>query len=179
MPTRALVTDIGNDIVYGFSAEQILDWIAEAVGRLRRVTADIVVTDLPLAGIRNVSEAKFRLIRSILFPSCPLPLVQIQVTAERVSAGLEQLAAVHGARFVNLHPDWYGFDPIHIRPSLWRTAWREILGTVPDKGDVVAPRWEGMRLYLMPPERRWICGVEQFTAQPGVTLRSGGRIWTY
>jgi len=28
VPTRALVTDIGNDILYGFSAEQTLAWTA-------------------------------------------------------------------------------------------------------------------------------------------------------
>jgi hypothetical protein len=179
VPTRALVTDVGNDIVYGFSAEQILEWIGEAVARLRRVTSDIVLTDLPLAGIRGVSDAKFRLIRSILFPSCRVPLVEIQETAERVTAGLAQLSAVHGARFLNLRPDWYGFDPIHIRPSLWRSAWREILGTEPEGSQVVTSRREGLGLYLMPPERRWILGREQFTAQPGVALRSGGRIWTY
>jgi hypothetical protein len=115
VPTRGLVTDVGNDIVYGFSAEQILEWIAEAIGRLRRVTPDIVVTDLPLAAIRGVSEAKFRLIRSILFPGCRLPLARIQETAERVDAGLAQLSAAQ----------------------------------------------------------------EQFTAQAGVALPSGGRVWTY
>src|SRR5216684_5160352 len=56
LPTRALVTDVGNDVLYGFSAEQILDWVAEALGRLCRLNADIVVTDLPLASIRRVSS---------------------------------------------------------------------------------------------------------------------------
>src|SRR5688572_673653 len=30
-PTRALVTDVGNDILYGFSASRILAWVGEAV----------------------------------------------------------------------------------------------------------------------------------------------------
>ena len=47
-PTRALVTDVGNDILYGFSAEQTLAWVAEAVERLQKFTKDIVLTDLPL-----------------------------------------------------------------------------------------------------------------------------------
>jgi hypothetical protein len=179
LPTRALVTDVGNDIVFGSSAEQILEWVGDAIGRLRRVTADIVVTGLPLAGIRGVTDAKFRLLRSIFFPSCRVPLVEVQETAERVHVGLARLSAVHGARFLHPKPEWYGFDPIHIRPSLWRPAWREILGSAPDGSAVVTSRLEGLRLYLMPPERRWLFGVEQVTAQPGVALRSGGRVWTY
>src|SRR6185295_15984036 len=70
VPTRALVTDVGNDIVYGFSAQQTLTWVAEAVERLQKVTDDIVLTDLPIAGIRHLSKGKFLFFRSTLFPSC-------------------------------------------------------------------------------------------------------------
>jgi hypothetical protein len=31
----------------------------------------------------------------------------------------------------------------------------------------------------MPPEHRWLLGVEQFTPQSGVALPSGGRVWLY
>jgi hypothetical protein len=34
-PTRALVTDVGNDILYGSSPEQILEWVEESVARLQ------------------------------------------------------------------------------------------------------------------------------------------------
>lgn len=179
MPTRGLVTDVGNDILYGFSAGQTLAWVAEALGRLRRVTADLVVTDLPLASIRRLSRPKFLVFRSILVPSCRLSLAQVLETAERVNAGLAELSAAHGATFIRLDPAWYGFDPIHIRPSLWRPAWQQILGSQAEAdGDGRSPL-EGLRLCLMPPERRWVFGVERFTPQAGVALRSGGRVWLY
>src|SRR4026208_169136 len=127
-PTRALVTDVGNDILYGFSARQTLAWVAEAVDRLQRFTKDIVVTDLPLAGIRRLSEGKFLLFRSILVPSCRLSLREVVLAAEHVNDGLAALAAARRIQFFRLKPDWYGFDPIHMRPSQWRPAWQEILG---------------------------------------------------
>jgi hypothetical protein len=76
MATRALVTDVGNDILYGLSAEQTLAWVEEAIRRLRRFTQDIVLTDLPLFSIRRLSNRKFLVFRSILVPSCRLPLVK-------------------------------------------------------------------------------------------------------
>lgn len=179
VPTLGLVTDVGNDIMYGFSAEQILAWVAETIGRLRRVTEDIVVTDLPLANIQRVSGAKFLVVRSILFPSCRLSLPQVRETAEHVNAGLAELSAAHGTKFFHMNPDWYGIDPIHIRPSLWRPAWRQILGHQSEADAGGGSRVEGVRLYLMPPERQWLFGVEQFTPQSGVALRSGGRVWLY
>jgi hypothetical protein len=177
--TRGLVTDVGNDILYGFSPEQTLDWVAEALRRLSRVTEDIVVTDLPLASIRRLSSLKFLAFRSILVPSCRLSLAQVLERAERVNAGLAGLSSAHGASLFHLDPGWYGFDPIHVRPSLWRQAWHQILGAESQAGPTGISTTESLRLYLMRPERRWIFGREQFTPQSGIALPTGGRVWLY
>jgi hypothetical protein len=177
--TRGLVTDVGNDIAYGFSAEQTLAWVEEALGRLSRVTQDIVVTDLPLASIRRLSKLKFLAFRSIVVPSCRLSLVQVLETAERVNVGLAKLSTAYGARFFRLDPAWYGFDPIHVRPSLWRRAWQEILGAEAQASPRVPSVRESLLLYFMRPERRFMLGVEQITPQRGVPLPSGGRVWLY
>lgn len=175
--TRALVTDVGNDILYGFSAEQILAWVAQVLVRFRALGHDVVVTSLPLAAVRRLSNAKFLVVRSLLFPSCRLPLARVLATAERVDAGLAELATAYGATFARLDPAWYGVDPIHIRPSLWRPAWQSILGARADVDG--GPPLEGVKLYFMAPERRWLFGVEQHTPQSGTVLPAGGRVWLY
>lgn len=178
LPTRALVADVGNDILYGVSAERILAWVEEALHRLQRVTPDIILTDLPLAGIRRLSPARFLAFRSIMFPFCRLPLGQVFEIAERVNAGLLELAKANGVRLFRLNPAWYGLDPIHFRPSVLSSAWEEILDARSAdnrRGSLI----ERLRLCLMPPERRWILGVEQFTPQSGIALPSGVRVWLY
>lgn len=179
VPTRALVTDVGNDILYSFSADRILAWIEEAVVRLQRFTRDIVLTDLPLAGIRRLSPAKYLAFRSILVPSCRLSLDQALETSEKVNAGLAALAAAQGIGFFRLNPAWYGFDPIHIRPSLWRAAWREILGCDMVEADDASSGLEGWKLYLLSPERQRVFGVERYRKQTGVALPTGARVWLY
>ena len=179
LPTRALITDVGNDILYGYSAQQTLDWVGEALVRLLRFTRDIVLTDLPIDSIRRSSRAKFYALRSLYVPSCRLSYERLLETAERVNAGLAGLAADRGARFCHLHESWYGFDPIHIRPALWREAWQEILGGPRAAVDRRASGAEVLRVYLMRPERRWLFGVEQATPQVGTRLPSGARIWLY
>jgi len=179
MVTRSLVTDVGNDILYGSSAEQTLAWVGEALARLRRTSSDIVVTDLPLASIRRLSEATFLLFRSILVPACRLSRAQVLERAERVNEGLAGLAVAHGAKLFHLNPDWYGFDPIHIRPSLWRVAWQEILGSGLSTGADGLSLLEGIKLYFKPPERQWLFGVERLNPQSNSALTSAGRVSLY
>lgn len=178
-PTRALVTDVGNDILYGFSAEQTLAWVEEALNRLQRGTRDIILTQLPVASIQRLSRARYVMIRSVLFSSCRLSLTQALEAAEAVNAGLAKLATTRGIRFFRPDLAWYGFDPIHIRPSCWRSAWREILDARAASNAGRGSLLEGLRLSLMAPERRWILGVEQFTPQSSVPLPSGARVWLF
>jgi hypothetical protein len=79
---------------------------------------------------------------------------------------------------VGLRPEWYGFDPVHIRPGRWGAAWREILGTEPALrvGPTVS---EAIRLYALSPERQRLFGRERVRRQRGVALPAGGRVWLY
>ncbi|HWT80621.1 MAG TPA: hypothetical protein VN648_17690 [Candidatus Methylomirabilis sp.] len=179
LPTRAVVTDVGNDIVYGFSAEQTLAWVEEALDRLQYVTRDIILTELPIANIQRLSHSRYLVCRSVLVPSCRLSLPQVMERAEAVNAGLTALATARGIRLFRLDPAWYGLDPIHIRRSCWQKAWQAILDApgAADRGRCTL--MEGLQLSLQAPERRWILGIEQFTPQSGMLLPSGGRIWLY
>jgi hypothetical protein len=97
-----------------------------------------------------------------------------------VVEGLDRLSVEHEASFFRLRSEWYGFDPIHIRPALWRSAWREILGVDAESaGAEPASRREMLRLHATPPERQWLCGRERVTPQTGTRLASGGRLWLY
>jgi hypothetical protein len=178
-PTRAVVSDVGNDILYGFAPSQILAWVREAVDRLQRHTSDITLAGLPSAGISRISPLKFAIMRTILFPPCRLSLADVSERAASVEDGLRALAAARGLRFVAMDADWYGFDPIHIRPSLWQDVWREMLAVGPRPARPAHPHLEGLRLYRLRPERRWVFGIEQVTPQHGHALPRGGRVWLF
>ena len=114
--TRAVVTDVGNDILYGFPPAQILDWVEETVVRLQRSAAQVTLAGLPVDGIGALSAPRFLFFRSLLVPSCRLSLAQVASRAERVQEGLLTLAAARGLRFVPLRATWYGVDPIMSGP---------------------------------------------------------------
>lgn len=183
-PTRAVVTDIGNDILYGAPAGLIAGWVDECLRRLRDAGADAVMTDLPLFNIRGLSSLGFTLFRTAYFPSCRLSLDQVTRRAEELVEALKTLAVLRGVRLSRLRPEWYGVDPIHIRRRRREDAWRDILlggGVAAGRagtGQALdwASRW---RLRLACPRRRWILGLEQAREQPAVRLLGGATVWLY
>lgn len=177
--TRGIVMDVGNDILYGFSADQTAAWVDEAIRRLKRFTCDIVLTDLPMDGIRRLSPSKFLLFRSILVPSCRLSRDEVLARAERLSARLATVASAHGIEYLQPDPAWFGVDPVHIRRSAFPSAWQHVLGILTDIPAPPRSVIEGMQLYRLRPERRRLFGVEQITLQVGITLPDGGRLWLY
>ena len=179
-PTRALVTDVGNDIMYGYPPAQILEWADECVARLRRFTTDVVITGLPHAAVAGLPPGRFLLFRSVFFPRCRLTLDQTMRAGADVDAGLRAIAASRGVAFLGLKPEWYGLDPVHIRPKMWNAAWQEILcGENQAVAGGRATRREAVRLYCLQPEQATFVGRERRTPQRGVALRRGGRVWLY
>lgn len=178
--TKVLVTDVGNDILYGFSKETILAWIDEALHRLRPITPDITLTGLPLESIRQLSRLTYFVFRSVLFPRCRMSLDQLLESAETLNAALATLSTQRDVRFYTPSPAWYGVDPIHIRRQFWPLAWSEMLATGPSTVNTQnACIVERLRLRFMAPEQRWLFGFKQFTRQSGYSLSSGVRVWLF
>ncbi|HEX3998727.1 MAG TPA: hypothetical protein VHX65_09280 [Pirellulales bacterium] len=195
-PTAALITDIGNDIVYGASVESILGWIDECIARLSTIdavagnansgaerTVPIVLTLPPTETVMALSEWRYSLMRSCTFPGCRLSRNDAFSRTEQLDAGLQELAARHGLRTVRPRGAWYGFDPIHIQRRHWSAAWSEMLSgwarepRAPSFARGSFSRW----LYLRSrsPARRAFFGIEQRAAQPCAHMRDGTTIAIY
>lgn len=181
--TAALVTDVGNDLLYGASVSEILTWVSESLDRLASHRARTILTLLPLESVESLSDWRYWLLRTCTFPRCRAGRLDILEAAIELNAGLKQLAAAHGAATIEQRARWYGFDPIHIRLARWREAWREILSPwceAPERADRARgslSRW----LYLrsLPPLERRLFGRARRASQPSGRLRDGTTIALY
>src|SRR5262245_60042389 len=90
-PTAALITDIGNDLLYGEEPDRIAGWVADCAGRLRDAGADAVLTPLPLANLAGLAPWRFLLLRSVLFPGCRLPFEVVLERARDLDGRLREL----------------------------------------------------------------------------------------
>ncbi|MGE0606701.1 MAG: hypothetical protein AB7O62_06200 [Pirellulales bacterium] len=181
--TVALVTDIGNDILYGRPVATISAWVEECLDRLARHGARTVLTLLPLVNLDRLSLATFLLLRRVMFPSSRLTLPQTIDRARQLDERLRALGTARGLAMIEPRGAWYGFDPIHLRRRAWREAWREIL--LPWSDD--APAREAKKFFVpralnllrLPPEQRWLCGMPQRRAQPVLRQADGTTLSLY
>jgi len=178
---HALVTDVGNDLLYGFSVEQVAAWLEEAVGRLADRGARIAVTRLPLTSIAGVGPARYRALRTLFVPGCRLPLDEVKDAAFRLDEALAEIAAAHGAAMIDQPGDWYGLDAIHVRRRRLDTVWgRACAAWGLEDGPAATrslARW--VAVGSRGAEVRSLAGAVRFTRQPVLELALGGTLSLY
>ena len=122
----ALLTDIGNDLLYGFPARLVADWVGECLRRLSDLGARTAITRLPLASVAAVGPARYRAFRAVFVPGCRLSLAAVREATAELDARIAALAGEHAATLLEQPGDWYGLDAIHLRrrhlDALWHTA---------------------------------------------------------
>ncbi|MCE9551808.1 MAG: hypothetical protein K8T91_00295, partial [Planctomycetes bacterium] len=175
--TVALITDIGNDLVYDASIDQIIDWVGTCLRRLDAVGARVVMTRLPLESLQRTPPHRYWLLRKLFFPANRTPLDTMLDRAEQLNRQVDALGRQGWAALVDLPGAWYGFDPIHIRRSMRATAWRTILaplGSAESSPLSSTMTWrQRVSLRRFKPLERTVGGVVQIHPQPAGILADG------
>ena len=125
----ALVTDIGNDIMYGVSAEQLIGTVQQVFGRLRSIHADVFYTTLPTAFKVGVRPIRFNILRSLLFPGSRVSYDEATAAIIQVNEFLRE-AAPKGDYLIPDMDRYLGFDEIHYGWLRARHAWSHIAGVM-------------------------------------------------
>jgi hypothetical protein len=177
----ALVTDVGNELLYGLTAEQVASWVRESVRRLVDRGATIAITRLPMAGIATVGAVRYRALRTFFVPGCRLSLAGLKEAATRLDADLQAIAGDFRGQIIEQPAQWYGFDTLHIRrrhlDDLWHMAC-EAWG-FPSAQSAKSSVTDWLRVGMKAAEVRSLGGVMRFTRQPVLPLRSGGTLSLY
>jgi hypothetical protein len=183
LPTTALVTDVGNDLLYGVTPSRLIEWVELCLDRLAAAGAKTTITELPLASIERLGEARFRFFRTLLFPRSRIVLPSVRAAAREVNDGLVALGRSKNIPVIPVSDAWYGFDPIHLRRGERRTAWPKLLSAWRENGEsFVAPPtnvWERAYLTTLAPHERIVYGVRRCRQQPSGRLADGTTISFY
>ena len=172
-PTAALVTDIGNDLMYGVAVDEIVAAVVQCLARLAAVGSRVVMTLPPVCNLPQLSPARYYLLRNVLFPTCWLGFDCVVARACELEEKLRTLGSDH-VQLLEPRDDWYGFDPIHLRRNRRRGAWGEVLERWPQVDTAQGPTLRARRSWHdmigLFPERRWILGLPYCRQQPARRL---------
>ena len=175
----ALVTDVGNDLVYGCDPADVVAAAKESVQRLRKWNPGcrIVLTRPPVESLHGLGRLRFLLFRSVLFPFSRLTLEIVRQKTLELDERLALLAEQNAVHIVRPNLEWYGLDPIHIRRRCQRRAFTKMLNPWDTQvcAESIAPR---VSLSRPTAELRWMLGTEHRTRQPSID-GGGGSVFAY
>lgn len=180
--TAALVTDVGNDLLFGSSVSRVADWVHESIERLSPHAQQVVLTRLPVASVQQLSPRRFAILRRLFVPGCTLSLPTLVQRAEALDERLAAMARSSGVTLVEPRSEWYGWDPIHVRRRLWREAWGTILA--PWDPSRAHPRVRGSWrrwtvLRSLAPAERGLWGRTLLRSQPCRAWADGTLFWYF
>lgn len=187
LPTSALVTDIGNDVLYEAPVDSISQWVATALDRLAHFNAQIAITELPVVNLPRLRSWQYLLLRRALFPKCEMSFDEVRSRAETLNERVHALARDRGLSLVSQRAEWYGLDPIHVLDRHERAAWRAFLtplgspraATQAIVGNSASRAPRSVSGYALAPEQRWLFGREQRRRQPSRSWPDGTTFSVY
>ncbi len=180
-PTVALLTDIGNDILFGVAPGRILRAVEWCIAQLQQQSAQIVVTNLPMASIESLSERRYTLFRTIFYPSSQMSRDETVHCARAVHAGLLALASRLHFTLYEPEPHWFGMDGIHVNYWQRKAFYRDILRQFPnssDRPESVADEREFLLTWQRRPEFAYktVLGRKVYCQQPSGQLADGSSV---
>lgn len=184
---RALVTDVGNDLLYGATVEQTQAWVQACIERLHASCRLMTLVGVPCEGVARLPAPRFYLLSRTFYPRTRLCLADARSGAHQLDQALRGSAQRLGIQWLDPPTGWYGWDPIHIRPTAAQRALATMLGSLQDTSDgrnrsevppepLPSSAAQTIRLRRLTAQQRRIAGWQRTTPQPGLILHDGTRV---
>lgn len=176
-----VVTDVGNELLYGLGVSAVAGAVGEATHRLATRGGRLVITGLPLAAVAGVGAVRYRLLRMLYVPRCLLGLDELKEATCWLDEELQALAVETGATFIEQPADWYGLDALHVRRPHLDALWQRVCDAWGLPCTTASPRatWrDWAAIGSRGAEVRSLARTVRFTPQP-VVERAGLRVWMY
>ncbi len=178
-PPLVLITDLGNDLVYGSSPKEVADAAEACIERLKAWRCDcrFVMTRPPVEPVSKLGWMRFQFFRFVLFPTCPLTRDSIKQKTLELDSRIVEVADRQNIPTCAVDPALYGLDPIHVK----RRHQSAVFGAAMDLWHcepAATVRSSGEKHSRPTAALRWVWGRERQTSQPAVA-QNGSRVFAY
>jgi hypothetical protein len=121
----AFITDIGNDIMYGASPEEIIGGLQLLFNVLDEFATDVFITSIPVDLENDISELYFHILRKVFFPRSPVTFSQALNNIKSINQFIFQ-SSNQKISVVNDMKPFCGIDKIHYSILKSQPAWLHI-----------------------------------------------------
>ena len=134
----ALITDIGNDIMYGIPPDEIIGGLQYIFDALNEIETNIFITPISVNLKNDISEFYFRILRQIFFPKSKAKYPQTLEAIEDINKFINQ-SSNEKIVVISDMEQFCGLDKIHYSVLKSHLAWSYLANKLTDSLEVSTP----------------------------------------
>lgn len=123
--TLALLTDIGNDIMYGLPPAEIIACLEKIIKQILAMDGQVLATPISLDVERDVGRRAFRILRTVYFPKSRMTMEQAAQAVAKINAFLYQVRSER-VHLLDGMSAFRGCDKIHYAVLKNSAAWTRV-----------------------------------------------------
>jgi len=144
----ALITDIGNDIMYNVSAEKIIGGLQYICNALDGFETNIFITPIPVDLENDISEFHFQILRQVYFPKSSVKYFQASNNITVINKFILQ-SSNQKMTVINDMKPFCGIDKIHYSIFKSQSAWSHVAEKLTDSlGTNISPKLKTSEIAL-------------------------------
>ena len=129
--TAVLITDIGNDLMYGVSAETLIASLNAVIDRMLQWNANIFLTSIHVNLKKDVGPTIFLLLRYLFYSGSKVTFEQADLFATKVNRYLEEKSRVdERIHLITGMETFAGLDKIQFSISKAHSAWSKVANEI-------------------------------------------------
>ncbi len=125
--TAVLITDIGNDLMYGVSSDTLIESLDGMIGRMLKWEAEIFLTSIHVDLKKDVSPTTFLILRFLFYPSSKVTYEETDLFVSKINEYLEEKARKNEkVHLITGMEAFAGSDKIHYSLLKTHAAWSKV-----------------------------------------------------
>jgi hypothetical protein len=122
-----LITDIGNDLMYGVSADTLIESLDGLIDRALQWDAEIFLTSIHVNLKKDVSQTMFLILKSFFYPGSNITYEETDLFIVKVNGYLEEKSRQNDkVHLISGMGSFAGADKIHYSLLQTHSAWEKI-----------------------------------------------------
>jgi hypothetical protein len=122
-----LITDLGNDLMYGVTADSLIECLDMLIDRMLKWNAEIFLTSIHINIKKDISRTIFYILRFIFYPRSKINFEEADLLITKVNCYLEEKTRKNKkVHLITGMESYVGLDKIHYSLLKMHKAWSKV-----------------------------------------------------